>query len=220
MKNILVFFAALFIVSTIGAGMAAAFERTGAVVTTMNSGLYTYLEVETKSGRYWTAAPKMDLTVGDQVDVSPGSEMKDFFSPTLNRKFDSIIFTSAVKVIGKGVPPAKSSPSKVPEAKGAGGPLVTKTIEQIYADKDSLKGKQVKVSGKVVKFNSGILGKNFLHIQDGSGKDGTNDLAVTSQQPVKVGDKITAIGILNTDKDLGAGYTYKVLLENATITTE
>lgn len=220
MKNIFVFLAALLTVSTIGTGMAAAFERTGAVVTTMTSGLYTYLEVDTKNGRYWAAAPKMDLAVGDQVDVAPGSEMKDFFSLSLNRKFETIIFTSSVKVIGKGAPSAESSPSKPPGAKGAAGPAANKTIEQVYADKDSLKGKQVKVSGKVVKFNSGILGKNFLHIQDGSGKDGSNDLAVTSLQSAKVGDKVTVLGTLDTDKDLGAGYTYKVLLENATITME
>jgi len=220
MKTVLLFLAALLAVTTIGTGRASAYERTGAVVTTMNSGLYTYLEVQTKSGKYWAAAPKTELAVGDQVDVAPGSEMKDFFSPTLNRKFETIIFTSSVKVIGKGAPPAKSSSPKSPEAKTAAGPAAAKTIEQIYAEKDSLKGKQVKVTGKVVKFNSGILGKNFLHIQDGSGKDGTNDLAVTSQQGVKVGDKITVMGTIDTDKDLGAGYTYKVLLENATITPE
>jgi len=220
MKNIWVFFAALFAVSMMETGMAAAFERTGAVVTTMNAGLYTYLEVNAKSGRYWAAAPKMVLTVGDQVDVAPGSEMKDFFSPSLNRTFPSIIFTSSVKVIGKGAPPAKSSPAASPEAKGAAGPAAVKTVEQIFADKDVLKGKQVKVSGKVVKFNSGIMGKNFLHIQDGSGKDGTNDLTVTSQQMAKVGDKVTVTGTLITDKDFGAGYAYKVLLENATISPE
>jgi len=200
--------------------MAAAFERTGAVVTTMNSGLYTYLEVETKNGRYWAAAPKMELAVGDRVDVAPGSEMKDFFSPSLNRTFPSIIFTSSVKVIGKGSPPAQSSPSKPPEAKGTAGPAAVKTVEQIYADKDGLKGKQVRVRGKVVKVSTGILGKNFIHIQDGSGKDGTNDLTVTSQQMVKVGDKVVVSGTLDTDKDLGAGYTYKAILENATIQME
>ncbi len=220
MKTVLFFFAALFAVSMMEPGTASAFERTGAVVTTMTSGLYTFLEVETKAGRYWAAAPKMDLAVGDQVDVAPGSEMKNFFSPSLNRTFPSIIFTSSVKITGKGAPPAKPSPSRPPEAKGAAGPEAVKTVEQLYADKDGLKGKQVKVSGKVVKFNSGILGKNFLHIQDGSGKDGSNDLAVTSLQSAKVGDKVTVSGILNTDKDLGAGYTYKVILENATITME
>lgn len=220
MKNFLVFFAALFAVSMFGAGAAVAVERTGSVVTTMDSGLYTYLEVETQSGRYWAAAPKMTLAVGDQVDVAPGSEMKDFFSPSLNRTFPMIIFTSSVKVIGKSAPPAQSSPSKPPEAKGTAGPAAGKTVEQIFADKDALKGKQVKVRGKVVKFNAGIMGKNFLHIQDGSGKDGANDLTVTSQQMAKVGDKVTVSGILETEKDFGAGYTYKVILENATITPE
>jgi hypothetical protein len=219
-KNILVFLAALFAVSMFGPGAAVAVERTGAVVTTMDSGLYTYLEIETKSGRYWAAAPKMVLAVGDQVDVAPGSEMKDFFSQSLNRTFPMIIFTSSVKVIGKGAPPARSSPSKPPEAKGTAGPATVKTVEQIFADKDSLKGKQVKVRGKVVKFNAGIMGKNFLHIQDGSGKDGANDLTVTSQQMAKVGDKVTVSGVLETEKDFGAGYTYKVILENATITPE
>jgi hypothetical protein len=220
MKKFLVLLAVVCAVSMVGRGNAAAFERTGAVVATMTSGLYTYLEVDTKNGRYWAAAPKMVLAVGDQVDVAPGSEMKDFFSPSLNRTFETIIFTSSVKVIGKGAPPAKSSPSKSPEAKGTAGPAALKTVEQVFADKDGLKGKQVKVSGKVVKFNAGIMGKNFLHIQDGSGKEGTNDLTVTSEQMVKVGDKITVSGTLVTDKDFGAGYTYKVLLENASITTE
>jgi hypothetical protein len=220
MKKNLILLAVVCAVLMVGRGNAAAFERTGAVVTTMTSGIYTYLEVETKGGRYWAAVPKMVLAVGDQVDVAPGSEMKDFFSPSLNRTFPSITFTSSVKIIGKGAPPAKSSPSKPPEAKGTAGTAAVKTVEQVFADKDGLKGKQVKVRGKVVKFNAGVMGKNFLHIQDGSGKEGTNDLTVTSQQMAKVGDKVTASGVLETDKDLGAGYTYKVILENATITPE
>jgi hypothetical protein len=220
MRNFMLAIAVYWIFASFGAGSAAAFERNGVVVTTMNSGIYTYLEVETSGGRYWAAAPKTDLVVGDRVDVAPGSEMRDFISPTLNRKFDSIIFTSSVKVIGKGQATSKSSPSNSAEAKTAEGPAAVRTVEQIYTNKDSLKGKQVKVKGKVVKFNGGILGKNFLHIQDGSGKDGTNDLAVTSLQSVKVGDTITVLGTLDTDKDLGAGYTYKVILENATITPE
>ncbi|MEK6683660.1 MAG: DNA-binding protein, partial [Nitrospirota bacterium] len=218
MKNVFVFFAALFAVSMFGAGAAVAVERTGAVVTTMTSGIYTFLEVEAGGGRYWAAVPKMDLAVGDQVDVAPGSEMKDFFSPSLNRTFPLIIFTPSVKVIGKGVPPAQSSPSKPPKAKETAGPAAVKTVEQIFADKDGLKGKQVKLRGKVVKFNAGIMGKNFLHIQDGSGKEGANDLTVTSQQMARVGDTVTVSGVLETEKDFGAGYTYKVILENATIT--
>jgi hypothetical protein len=220
MGKFLLTVAAFLVLASFGTGSASTFDRNGVVVTTMNSGLYTYLEVETSGGRYWAAAPKTDLGVGDRVDVAPGSEMKDFFSPTLNRKFDSIIFTSSVKVIAKGQSTSKPSSSQSAEATTAEGPATVRTVEQIYADKNSLKGKRIKVSGKVIKFNGGILGKNFLHIQDGTGKEGTNDLAVTSLQSVRVGDKITVLGTLDTDKDLGAGYTYKVILENATITPE
>jgi len=220
MKAIGILFAALCAATMVGPGMAVAFDRTGVVVTTMNAGSYTYLEVEAKDGRYWAAVPQMELAVGDRVDVSPGSEMKSFFSPTLNRTFDSIIFTSSVKVLGNDAPVEKNETSKPPVRQAQAGPSGIKTVEQVYTDRQSLKGKQVQVRGKVVKFTPGIMGKNFLHIQDGSGKEGTNDLAVTSQQAVKVGDQILVVGTLDTDKDFGAGYTYKVILENAKITPE
>jgi len=220
MKAILILFAALCATTVVGPETAVAYDRTGVVVTTMNAGSYTYLEVETKGSRYWAAVPQMDLTVGDQVDVAPGSEMKSFFSPTLNRTFDSIIFTSSVKVLGKDGSADKSATSKPPVRQTQGGSSVIKTVEQVYADREGLKGKQVQVRGKVVKFTPGILGKNFLHIQDGSGKEGTNDLAVTSQETVKIGDRVLVLGTLDTDKDFGAGYTYKAILENAKITLE
>jgi len=220
MKSILISLAALCAVLVLGPGAGFAIERTGVVVTTMNAGSYTYLEVETKSGRYWAAAPQLELAVGDQVDVAPGSEMKDFFSPTLKRTFDSILFTSSVKVVGKNASADKAESPKPPVHQTQAGSNGTKTVEQIYTERQSLKGKQVQVRGKVVKFTPGIMGKNFLHIQDGSGKEGTNDLAVTSQQTVSVGDHILVSGTLDTDKDFGAGYVYKAILENAKITPE
>jgi hypothetical protein len=92
-----------------------------------------------------------------------------------------------------------------------------KTVAQVFGEKGDLNGKQVKVRGKVVKFNGGILGKNFLHIQDGTGGAGTNDLTITTQQEARVGDQITAIGTVVTDKNLGSGYSYDVLIEDASI---
>ena len=74
-------------------------------------------------------------------------------------------------------------------------------------------------AGKVVKYNAGIMGKNWIHLRDGSGdasKD-TNDILVTTQAQAKVGDVVTASGIVRTNKDFGAGYTYKVLIEDAAL---
>jgi hypothetical protein len=74
----------------------------------------------------------------------------------------------------------------------------------------------------VVKFNGGILGTNWIHLQDGTGsaENGTNDLTVTTSGTASVGDVVTATGTLVTDKDFGAGYTYAVMLENAELTED
>ncbi|MBP6110656.1 MAG: hypothetical protein KA484_12410, partial [Rhodocyclaceae bacterium] len=67
--------------------------------------------------------------------------------------------------------------------------------------------------------NPGILGKNWIHLRDGSGSsaDNTNDIIVTTSSETQVGNVITVKGVVRTDKDLGAGYSYKVLIEDATL---
>ena len=88
----------------------------------------------------------------------------------------------------------------------------------MFAQRTQLKGKTVAVRGKVVKFASNIMGKNWAHLRDGSGSaaDGTNDLVVTTKQDVRAGEVVTARGVVNTDVDIGMGVKYKVLLEDAT----
>jgi predicted acyltransferase (DUF342 family) len=93
----------------------------------------------------------------------------------------------------------------------------TKTVAQVYQEKSALAGQQVSVHGKVVKVNNHIMNKNFLHLQDGTGTEDSNDLTVTSDQTAEVGDEITITGTLVVDKDFGAGYTYPVILEQASI---
>jgi hypothetical protein len=94
---------------------------------------------------------------------------------------------------------------------------VKKSVEAVHAEMASLKGKQVQVSGKVVKVNNGIMKRNFLHIQDGTGKQGTDDLTITSAQTAEVGDDITAVGTVVLDTDFGFGYKYPLLVEQSTI---
>ena len=85
---------------------------------------------------------------------------------------------------------------------------------------DEGKGKATDVLGSrvdyVVKFNGGIMGKNWVHLRDGSGSaaDNSNDILVTSMDEAKVGDVVIAKGIVKTDVNLGAGYAYKVLVED------
>jgi hypothetical protein len=93
------------------------------------------------------------------------------------------------------------------------------TVGQIWTDRDDLAGKTVTVRGQVVKFNGGILGTNWIHIQDGSGDPtaGTHDITVTSAAVASVGDVITVTGPVAVDKDFGAGYRYPVLIEDAAV---
>jgi len=111
--------------------------------------------------------------------------------------------------------PASSEPIKVGKAKGADAYSVSETYEKA----GTLDKKTVVVRGKVVKVSRGIMGKNWVHLRDGSGDatKGTNNLVFTSQDVPKVGDVVTARGTLYKDKDFGAGYKYKVIVEEATI---
>lgn len=97
---------------------------------------------------------------------------------------------------------------------------VQKTVEALNMEKDQLGGKQVQFKGKVVKVNNGIMNKNFLHIQDGTGGKGTNDVTVTSAQTAAMGDQVTVTGKVTLNKDFGAGYVYPLLVEDATISPE
>ncbi|MCI0507430.1 MAG: hypothetical protein L0Z73_15155 [Gammaproteobacteria bacterium] len=92
-----------------------------------------------------------------------------------------------------------------------------KTVEAVHTEMQQLSGKQIEVRGKVVKVNNGIMKRNFLHIQDGTGKEGANDLTITSKQTAEVGDDITVTGTVVLDTDFGFGYKYPLLVENSNI---
>jgi RecJ-like exonuclease len=96
------------------------------------------------------------------------------------------------------------------------------TVANIWANRKSLAGKMVTVRGKVMKFNGGIMGLNWVHLQDGTGssRDGTHDITVTSNADARVGDIVTVTGTVAIDKDLGAGYNYPVIIQGATITVK
>lgn len=106
----------------------------------------------------------------------------------------------------------------IPSTLLAGDNLPVKTVEQIHAQKEQLAGSHIHLSGKVVKVNNDIMGKNFLHIQDGTGAEGTNDITVTSQQTAKVGDKLEIDALVTTNRDFGFGYSYPILLEEGKLT--
>ncbi|MBI5693068.1 MAG: hypothetical protein HZC55_23575 [Verrucomicrobia bacterium] len=205
----------------------------GKVVETMNAASYTYVLLETGSKKSWVAAAQFPVKVGDTVAAKEAMPMANYHSKTLNRTFDVIYFSGAVTVNGKapvagaatdlpvGHPPmGKGAAPAGPDLSGIQRAAGGQTVAEIHAGKAKLAGKPVAVRGRVVKFNAMILGKNWLHIRDGSGAEGTNDLTVTTDTKVKVGDLVMINGTLATDRDFGSGYKYGLIVENAKVTVE
>jgi hypothetical protein len=201
----------------------------GEVVETFDASTYTYLRVKTAKGDLWAATAKTPVKVGERVTVPLESEMHDFHSPSLNRDFPLIYFVTQITREGQPAPPPMAighgmgAGSASPQAPAAVKPMAPppggSSVADVWARRAALAGKTVTINGTVVKFNGGILGRNWLHVQDGSGKaaDGTNDITVTTDAPVKVGDVITVTGKVAVDKDFGSGYAYKVMIEEAKI---
>jgi len=93
------------------------------------------------------------------------------------------------------------------------------TVEEIFVKAKELGGKKVQVHGKVVKFSPMIMGKNWIHLQDGTGDpmQNSHDLVVTTGETVEVNTIITIEGVLAAEKDFGAGYKYAAIVEDASI---
>ena len=94
-----------------------------------------------------------------------------------------------------------------------------KTVAAINENGAALAGQTVSAQGKVVKVLNGIMKRNFIHVQDGTGdaKNDTNDLVVTSKQSARVGDQVTITGVVAVNRDFGRGYLFPVLVEDASI---
>lgn len=117
--------------------------------------------------------------------------------------------------------PMPAAPTEAVDLSGIAKAEGGKTVAEVFAEKDQLAGQPVIVRGKVVKSNPDIMGKNWLHVRDGSGAEGTNDLTVTTSGAVPgVGDTVLVKGPLALDKDFGMGYVYDVIVEDAEVTVE
>lgn len=115
-------------------------------------------------------------------------------------------------------PSADLRPERVKVSKAEGPDA--RRIAEIFSQKAELKGKTVLVRGKVVKLTRGVLGKNWIHIRDGSGDDSShnNDITLTTQATVAMGDVVLAKGTVALDKNIGSGYFFAVMIEDATLT--
>jgi len=186
---------------------------------------YTYLLVRESGEDQWLAVPKTEAVVGKFYYYKGGMEMPDFKSKELDREFESVLFLEKVSEnpdleVEQDIPATTHSAMVKKDAKEkldispAEGGI---TIAELFENKEKYEGKTVKIKGQVTKFNSQIMGKNWIHIQDGTDYSGLFDLTATSTTEVEVGSVITLEGKIALNRDFGYGYTYDVILEEATL---
>ena len=216
--------------ATWAAGPPPSISITGVVLETLNVDSYTYARLKTSEGEIWAAVPKAALKNGSRITIGSAMTAENFESKALKRKFDRLVFGEIVEPGATAVTAAAphaaapsamataTAPSPVARVPKATGPMA-RTVAEVVSGKAALKDRPVLVRAQVVKVSAGILGKNWLHLQDGSGSaaDGSHDILVTTRDEAAEGDIVTAQGTVRTQVDLGAGYRYPVLIEDAAV---
>lgn len=189
----------------------------------LNASAYNYLLVTEGKKEYWIAIPLTDVKVGKTYVYEGGVEMKKFESKDLKRTFESVFFVEGIVDPTAARAPSNSkeeNAKKVTKTELSKGITLAKgaiSLHDLFLNKDKLAGKTVILTGKVVKFMPEIMSKNWIHLQDGSSYKGINDITITSLAKVKVDEIITFKGTVILNKDLGSGYKYDILIEDATI---
>lgn len=188
----------------------------------LNANAYTYLLVTEAEKEYWIAVPKTEVTVGKTYTYQGGMEMKNFESKDLKRTFDSVLFVEGIiDPNASAASETTSTPVKVVSSSALSkGITLAKggiSVFDLYATRDKLNGKTVILTGKVVKFMPEIMKKNWIHLQDGSNFNGFNDITITTLEKVAVDDIVTLKGKVVLNKDLGSGYKYEILIEDAVL---
>ena len=185
----------------------------------LNTDKYTYVRGKENGQDVWIAVLKQEVKIGSNYVFKGGLMKKNFESKEFNRNFETLYLVSDFGIEG-----AASTPAANPHSNVQGGSTVEPPtnvtaaagaikIADLVANLKKYEGKKVKVTGKVMKVNNMIMGRNWVHLQDGSGKN--LDLTLTTTELAKLGETITMEGVLAVDKDFGAGYKYEYIVEGA-----
>lgn len=216
----------------------------GKVVETQDVSPYTYIRLKDEAGNEtWAAVPQTQLEIGEEIALQGGVVMSNFTSKTLNRTFESIIFASgfvrssdngSMGGAVAGVQPQGGPHGMASQSSGGSSSAIVPftgvkveksaaqngyTVGELFAEAANLNNRKVTVKGMVVKISPNIMGKNWCHIQDGTGDPtkNTHDLVVTTSAMPEKGTIVSLEGVLAADKDFGFGYQYDVLIEDAVL---
>ena len=184
---------------------------------------YTYLDVTENGKQFWVAAPRKEVEKGETYYYVGGLMKKNFKSKEYDRVFETIYLVSDVRK-----DPIYTGNTTVAQALSSAGdesdhvhdqeiikPEEGISLEELFNNKEKYAGKEVEIRGKCVKINKEIMGRNWLHIQDGTGGEKPYDLTVTTSADVPVGTVVTLTGTIGLNVDFGAGYKYDIIMEDA-----
>jgi len=199
----------------------------GTVVESNDVDAYTYLRLSTGGGETWAAIDRTAVPTGTEVAITQATVMKDFWSRTLDKTFDWIVFGRLAQSCGSDVhadagiafhhaaasAQAVGTPVNLARADGPNG----RTVAEVVAGSATLGDQPVAVRGQVVRYTSGVMGKNWIHLRDGSGtaSNGSDDILVVTDGEAGIGEVVLVKGVVRTNRDFGAGYAYKVLIDDA-----
>ena len=181
---------------------------------------YTYLRLDEDGDKYWGAIPRNEeMKEGDTYYFDNFMEMKDFPSKELDKTFERIYFIQKISA----EPFAANQPNKQKGNPKAGNQEIDPmdpveggiTLKTLFSDVSKYDGETIKIRGIVVKYTEAVMGKNWVHIQDGTFSGNKFDLTITTADECAIGNLVTFEGIVVLDKDFGYGYAYDVLIEDA-----
>ncbi|OFX58044.1 MAG: hypothetical protein A2066_16050 [Bacteroidetes bacterium GWB2_41_8] len=183
---------------------------------------YTYLKVNENGTENWIAVNRQEAAVGETYYYEEALEMNNFQSKELNRTFETVYFVQGLSkepIAAKTETPQEMKPVQPTLTMNEGISVAPAesglSIAVLYADRDKYSGKKIKMKGQVVKVNDEVMGKNWIHIQDGT-KDGENfDLTITTLDKAAVDEVVTFEGTITLKKDFGYGYFYELIMEDA-----
>ena len=197
-----------------------AHEHTVMVQEVLHTDKYSYLNVTEKGEKYWIAIPRTEVEIGGTYFYSGGLLKRNFESKEYDRIFETIYLVSGIHnhSVESGTGTANNAHDHSANAHGnvevqaAEGSI---SLSELFEDRLKYKGKVVQVTGQCVKVNPMIMGRNWVHIQDGSGEG--LDLTVTTSENVALNEVVSLEGVIALNKDFGAGYKYDIIMEQARV---
>ncbi len=235
--------ATILLILAIAGSASAVTIHNGTVKETTSAGRYTYMLVENDGHEQWVAIPKTLVKAGEKVNYIDGMTMKNFESKGLNRTFDTIIFSEGLTdnqktteghdMFAEALVNENNEQQTMETSPGSAGAvspfkneMIDKatgnnaySVEELFTKREELKGKTIKVRGRITKINMEIMGKNWVHLQDGTGNpmNNSHDLVITTTEKPEEGAIVTMQGKVVVNQDFGFSYQYDLLIEQAKI---